>query len=250
MVNKALTTADLARIVRQIIDCEEKEIVEAREPRFAYSDCYSVVWQGNQVLYCKRLERGMDNCPVCGVLVGMGDLILSGRGAEVKLRYEHLHVLEVHAGRVRGELILDIDRLRKVLEVEGVPLVEKVDGDLQRVLMALWEIQNAIISQYYVYSRDMHKKRREGYVTTWRGRSIRVWFSPGKSRGIVCPLCGDRDWEDALEISLAEGESRIHIPAPARHLMEAHGLTEVTDWQVWNHPRDFETIMEFLGVVK
>ena len=250
MENEALTTADLARMVRQIIDSEKKEAVEIQNQRYGISECFRIPWQGTEILFCNRVERGLVNCPVCGVLVGMGDLILSGRGAEVKLRYEHLHVLEVHAGRVRGELILDIDRLRKVLEVEGVPLVEKVDGDLQRVLMALWEIQNAIISQYYVYSRDMHKKRREGYVTTWRGRSIRVWFSLGKSRGIVCPLCGDRDWEDALEISLAEGESRIHIPAPARHLMEAHGLTEVTDWQVWNHPRDFETIMEFLGVVK
>jgi hypothetical protein len=250
MANDVLTTADMARIVRQIIGSEEREIVETREPRFAFSDCYSVVWQGNQIHYCNRVERGMVNCPVCGVLVGMGDLILSRRETEVELRHEHLHVLEVHAGRVRGEKILDIDRLRKVLGVEGVPLVDQGDGGLQKVLMALWEIQNAVISQYYVYSPDMHKERRKGYITTWRGRTIRVWFSPGKRRGNVCPLCGDRDWENALEISLAEGETRVYIPPPARHLMEAHRLTEVPDWQVWNHPGDFEILMDFLGFEK
>lgn len=248
MVKDALTTADLALMLRQIMGSEDKEAVETQEHSFVYSDCYRVVWQGTELLYCNRLERGMVNCPVCGVLVGMGDLILSGSETEFEMRYEHLHVLEVHAGRVGGELVVDIDRLRKVLGVEGVPLVEQVDERLQEVLVALWEIQNAVISQYYVYSREMYKKRREGYITTWRDRLIRVWFSLGKSRSKVCPICGDSDWEGALEMSLAEGKIRVYIPAAARHLMEVHGGTEVKDWQVWNHPGDFEILMDFLDV--
>jgi len=125
MANKDLTTTDLARMMRQIIGSEEKEPVESQDPRFTYYENYRVPWQGSEVLYCLRLERGMVNCPVCGVLRGMGDLTLSGRGAEVTLRFEHLHLLEVHAGRVMGKMILDIDRLQKVLGMEGVPLVEE-----------------------------------------------------------------------------------------------------------------------------
>jgi len=75
---------------------------------------------------------------------------------------------------------------------------------------------------------------------------IQVWFTPGKGRSKPCPLCGESDWKRALDMSLAEVETRVHVPAPARHLMEVHGLTEVTNWQVWNHPGDFENLLDFL----
>ena len=82
MAREALSTAELAGMVRQILDSEEREAV----------------------------ERGMVNCPVCGGLGGMGDLVLCRHRAEAELRFEHLHVLEMHGGRVGGELVLDCNR--------------------------------------------------------------------------------------------------------------------------------------------
>lgn len=248
MANEAFTTGDLARMLRQIIDSEEKETLESQDPRFAYADVYRLPWQGSELNFCLGLERGVVNCPVCGVMSGMGYLSLSGNGAEVELRYEDLHVLEVHAGRVWGELVLDIERLREVLGVKNLPLADTADERLQGVLLALWEIQSAVISQYYQYSRDMHQKRRQGYLTTWKGRTIRVWFSLARARNQPCPLCGVDDWEHTLGISLAEGETRVDIPAATRHLMEVHGLVEIPDWQMWNRPGDYEKVQAFLDM--
>jgi len=177
MAREALSTAELAGMVRQILDSEEREAA----------------------------EHGMVNCPVCGDLGGMGDLILCGNGADAELRFEHLHVLEVHAGRVGGKLVLD-------------------------------------------YSRDMPKKCREGYLTTWQDRTIRVWFSPDEGWSQPCPICGVDDWTYPLAISLAVGETCVNIPAQARHLMEGHGLTEYVGLQVWNNPGDFEKLRDFLSV--
>jgi hypothetical protein len=248
MANGVLTTADLARMLRQIIDSEENEAVVSQDPRFAYTDVYRVPWRGTEIQYCIGMERGVVNCPVCGVMGGMGYLSFSGNGAEFELRYEDLHVLEVHAGRVGGELVLDIERLRQVLGVADLPLVDRVDKRLQDVLMALWEIQSAVISQYYQYSRDMHQKRRQGYLTTWKGRTIRVWFSTAGGPSRPCPLCGVDDWKSTLDTSLGEGNNRVDIPAAARHLMEVHGLAEIPDWQVWDRPGDYEKVQTFFGI--
>ena len=192
----------------------------------------------------------MVNCPVCGLMGGMGDLIVRGHGTETELRYEHLHVLEVHAGRVAGELILDIDRLREVLGVGDLPLVERVDERLQQVLVPLWEIQNSVLQQFYTYSSDMSKKRREGYLTTWQGRTMRVWFSYGHAGSQPCPTCGFGQWDHTLSISLAEGDTRVDVPVQALHLMEVHGQTEFAGWQVWEHPGDYEKLCDFFGIAK
>jgi hypothetical protein len=247
MANEVLTTGDLARMLRQIIDSQEKETVESQDPRFAYADVYRVPWRGAEIQYCLGLERGVVNCPVCGVMTGMGYLSLSGNGVEVELRYEDLHVLEVHAGRVGGELVLDIERLRQVLGVADLPLEDSVDKRLQGVLMALWEIQSTVLSQYYRYSSDMSQKRKQGYLTNWKGRTIRVWFTTAGGRSRPCPLCGFDDWKGSLDTSLAEGETRLDIPAAARHLMEVHGLAEIPDWQVWDQTGDYEKVQTFFG---
>lgn len=250
MANNALNIADLARMVRQIIANEDKESIETKNPRIAYTDIYRVPWQGTEILYCLGMERGVVNCPVCGVMSGMGYLSLSGNEAEIELRYEDLHVLEVHAGRVRGELVLDIECLGQVLGVADLPLEDRVDKRLRDVLMALWEIQNAVFPRYYQYSHDMSKKRREGYLTNWRGRSIRVWFSTTKDIGRPCPLCGLDDWKDTLDISLVEGDTCVYIPAAARHLMEVHGLVENPDWKVWDQTWEYARLQSFLGIPK
>jgi hypothetical protein len=250
MTTRVLSTADLARMVRQIIANEDKETFETQDPRLAYTDIYRVPWQGTEIHYDLGLERGVVNCPVCGVMSGMGYLSLSGNGVEVELRYEDLHVLEVHAGRVGGELVVDIERLRQVLGVADLPLEDRVDKRLQDVLMALWEIQNSVLSQYYQYSHDLSNKRREGYLTNWRGRSIRVWFSTAEGRGRPCPLCGLEVWKDTLDTSLGEGDTRVHIPAAARHLMEVHGLVENPDWKVLDQPWEYARLQSFLGIPK
>jgi len=248
MAIEALSTAELARMLRQILNSEEKEAVEVRDPRFAFYDCYHVPWQESELLHCSAVQRGMVNCPVCGVVGGMGDVILCGHGAEAELRFEHLHVLDVHAGLVGGELILDIDRLRKVLRVGDVPLVEQVDEYLRGIVMALWEIQNAVISKHYLYSRGIHKKRREGSLTTWKDRTIREWIFDGYEGSQSFLMFEFDDWKQTLAISLAIGEACVDIPAQARHLMEVHGLTDYAGWQVWNHPGDYEKIADFLGM--
>jgi hypothetical protein len=74
-----------------------------------------------------------------------------------------------------------------------------------------------------------------------------VWLSDGDEGSPACPLCEFGDWKGALAIGLAEGETRVDVPVPARHLMEVHGLTEYAGWQVWEHPGDYEKITEFLG---
>jgi hypothetical protein len=157
-------------------------------------------------------------------------------------------VLEVHAGKIGDRLVLDINRLRKALGVDDLPLEERVDETLQGVLMALWEVQNTVISQFYLYSSDMNKKRREGYLTTFQGRELRVWFSYGSEKFQPCPLCGVSEWDHLLGMSLAAGETRVVIPAQARHLMEVHGLAEISDWQVWKYPGDYEKLADFFGV--
>jgi hypothetical protein len=248
MTEKTLTTADLARMLRQILDSEEKEAVEIQDPGYAYTDVYRVPWRGTEVYYSLALERGLANCPVCGVMVSMGYFGLSGYGAQAELRFEDLHVLEVHAGSVGGELVMDLDALQKTLGVQDIPLVERRDERLQAILMALWGIQNSVVSQYYTYSRDMVQKRREGYLTTFQGREFRVWFFYGPEDELPCPICGFEHWKDILAISLAEGENRVDIPTSARHLMEVHGLTEYTGWQVWQHPGDYEKLIALLGL--
>ena len=45
---------------------------------------------------------------------------------------------------------------------------------------------------------------------------------------------------------LAETQD-VHFPAPLHHLVEVHGLLEVTGWQLWNHRGDFKIFTGFLG---
>ncbi len=87
----------------------------------------------------------------------------------------------------------------------------------------------------------------EGYRLPWRGTEI--LYCLGLERGVVnSPVCGFGVWKNALDMSLAVGETRVDIPAQARHLMEGHGLTEYVGWQVWNDPGDFEKLRDFLSV--
>ena len=124
MVNEALTTADSARMPRQIMDNEEKEAVEAQDPRFAFYDCYRVPWRGTEILYCLGLERGVVNSPVCGVgdWKNALDISLAEDGTRVDIPAQARHLMEVHG---LTEYVVwqvwnhpgDLDKMRGFLDI-------------------------------------------------------------------------------------------------------------------------------------
>ena len=246
MDGESASTADLARMIHQAMNSEDRQEYEADNPRLRFYRSYRVLWQGEKIRCHVALQRGVVPCPVCGAMRGMGDLILSGRGAEVKMRVEDVHVLELHGGRVAGEPVVDLDRLRTILGVAHLPLVERVDETLRQVLVALWALQRSVIDRYIKYSPDMHRERAKGYDTRWRDREYRVWFPTSRRKPPECPLCGLPC--RGLPIRVAMGGTRVDVPVEARHLMEAHGLTGYEDWLAWKDPGDFERLCALLGV--
>jgi hypothetical protein len=246
MGNKAVSTADLARMIQQVMNSEERQECQEDDPDLRFHRSYRVSWQGEQLLCHVALQRGVVPCPVCGALRGMGYLILSGRGVELQMRLEDIHVLEVHRGRFKGESIVDVDRLRTILGVAHLPLAEPGDETLRQVLEALWALQGSVIGRYSKYSPTMDQERARGYDTRWQDKAYRVWFPTKRGKPPICPLCGLPC--HGLPIRVAAGETRVDVPIEARHLMEAHGLTEVEGWPAWNDPDDFERLRALLGV--
>ena len=96
------------------------------------------------------------------------------------------------------------------------------------------------------YSPNISKERARGYDTRWQDREYRIWFPTKRGQPPECPLCGLPC--HGLPMRVAQGETRVDVPVAARHLMEAHGLTEHEGWPAWKNPGDFERLCALLGV--
>jgi hypothetical protein len=245
MENEAVSTRDLGRMVEQIMASEERQPYEDDDPRLHFYDSYRLVWRGEEIRCHVAAQRGVVSCPVCGDVRVMGELVLAGRGAEVRMHLQDVHALQVHGGLVWGQPVVDLEQLRTVLGVAHQPLVEDIDETIRQVLGGLWALQQAVIERYMTYSPNMQKERAKGYDTRWQDRDYRIWF-PIVREPLECPLCGLPCRDPAMRV--AQGETQVDIPVAARHLMEAHGLTAHAGWAVWNAPGDFERLCALLGV--
>jgi hypothetical protein len=245
MENEAVSTRDLGRMVEQIMTSEERQPYEDDDPRLHFYDSYRLVWRGEEIRCHVAAQRGLVSCPVCGDVRVMGELVLAGRGAEVSMRLQDVHALQVHGGLVWGQPVVDVDALRTVLGVAHLPLVEDTDETIRQVLGGLWALQQAVIERHMTYGPNMHEERARGYDTRWQDREYRIWF-PTEREPPECPLCGLPCNGPALRV--AQGETQVDVPVAARHLMEAHGLRAHEDWSVWNDLGDFERLCALLGV--
>jgi len=104
--------------MRQIATRKDLEKYRVADPEWWPFRTYRVPWRGGELIYRAAIERGIRTCPVCGAKSGMGDLVLSGHGVEVRMRFEDIHFLEAHDGKIRGQPVVDLDQLRKVLGVK------------------------------------------------------------------------------------------------------------------------------------
>jgi hypothetical protein len=246
-----VSTRKLGRMVEQIITSDERQPYEDDDPRLRFYDSYRLVWRGEEIRCHVALQRGVVSCPVCGDVRVMGELVLAGRGAEVSMRLQDVHALQVHGGLVWGQPVVDVDALRTVLGVAHRPRAGRTDESenenetVRQVLGGLWALQQAVIERYMTYSPTMHEERARGYDTRWQGREYRIWFSVEREP-LECPLCGLPCRGPGLRV--ARGQTQVDVPVTARHLMEAHGLRAHEDWSVWNDPGDFGRLCALLGV--
>jgi len=252
MKKESVSIKDLGRMIQQVVSSEQKEeAVNQRfphvEPPFPPDEGYRVPWGDDFVFYDLSLMMGMTGCLICGTTTNMGDLFLAGRGVEINMPIEKVHVIAAHGGYERGKPVVDFDVLRILFGVDHLPLTRVMDARLQQVLMALSDIQWVIP----MYKADEHRNRASVVLSEWEGRQFQLWYPQQGAKLPDCPLCDQPYWESTViyyrSICLSAGEEVMHVPAQARHLMEIHGLTAYENWPAWDSPGGYETLCRFLG---
>jgi len=253
MKTDSVSIADLGHMIQQVISSERKEPYAYQrypdvDPPFPPDDGYRVPWGDDFVFYDLSLMRGMTGCLICGTTTNMGNLFLAGRGVEVRLPIEKVHVIESHGGYERGEPVADFEKLQILFGVDQLPLTGVMDVCLLQVLKALSNIQWVIP----MYKADEHRDRANAVLSEWQGRVFELWYPPQEGKPPGCPLCDQPYWESTViyyrSIILSAGEEVMHVPAQARHLMELHGLTAYEGWPVWDTPGGYERLCRFLGL--
>jgi hypothetical protein len=240
-------------MIQQVISSESKEPDTYQRypdlnPPFPPSEGYRVPWGDDFVFYDLGLEMGITGCLICGATLNMGKLFLAGRGVELSMPIEKVHVIEAHGGYERGEPVVDFDVLQVLFGVDHLPLSGVIDAGLQQVLKALSDIQWVIP----MYKADEHRDRANAVLSEWQGREFELWYPPPEGKPHSCPLCDQPYWENPAiyyrEISIAYGDEVINVPRQARHLMELHGLSDYVGWPAWDTPGGYERLCRFLGL--
>lgn len=248
-----VSIADLGHRIQQVIGSEDKEPYAYQrypdiEPPFPPTEGYRVPWGDDFIFYHLELMMGLTGCLICGTATNMGQLFLAGRGFEISLPIEKVHVLEAHGGYERGEPVTDFKPLQVLFGVDHLPLTGVMDSGLQQVLKALSDIQWVIP----MYNPDEHRERANAVHSAWQGKEFELWYPPPQGKPLSCPLCDQPYWENPAiyyrDISLFDGKEVMHIPAVARHLMELHGLTTYQDWPAWDAKGGYERLRRFLGL--
>ena len=252
MKKESVSINELGHMIQQVITSERKEPFAYQrysqlDPPFPPSDGHRVPWGDDFVFYDLSLMMGMTGCLICGTTTNMGNLFLAGRGVEVSIPIEKVHVIEAHGGYERGEPVADFKKLQILLGVDNLPLTGVMDARLQHVLKALSDIQWVVP----MYKADEHRDRANAVLSEWQGMQFELWYPPRERKPLDCPLCDQPYWENTViyyrDISLSTGDKVVHVPAQARHLMELHGLTTYENWPAWDSPGGYETLCEFLG---
>jgi hypothetical protein len=253
MQEESVSIAELGHMIQQVIGDERKEPYAYQrypeiDPPFPPNDGYRVPWGDDFVFYELGLERGLTGCLICGATLNMGVLFLAGHGAILGIPIEKVHVIAAHGGYEKGEPVADFDVLQVIFGVDHLSLKGVMDPGLQQVLKALSDIQWVIP----MYKADEHRERANAVLSEWEGREFELWYPPLEGKLPDCPLCDQPYWESTViyyrSISLSSGEEIIHVPAPARHLMELHGLTAYQGWPAWDTPGGYERLCKFLGL--
>ena len=253
MNKESISINELGHMIEQVITSEQKEPYAYQrypdlDPPFPPPEGYRVPWGDDFVFYDLELQRGLTGCLICGATLNMGDLFLAGRGVEVNIPIQNVHVIEAHGGYEKGEPVADFNMLQVLFGVDHLPLAGVINSRLQQVLLALSDIQWVIP----MYKADEHRDRATAVLSEWQGRQFELWYPPRKRKPPDCPLCDQPYWESTViyyqDISLSSGGKVVQVPAQARHLMELHGLTTFECWPAWDTPKGYENLCEFLGV--